>query len=133
MIVVITTLHSAGGGVSEGIIPTIPEPFAWDFLNMKLRKYLSRLNASRRESPAGGILGRLERRLPLRAGNADMLQRREDALLRYEQALNCADVNGSREIARQWLEIVYQDWPLGRFLCYNAARLNAVYPLSKPC
>lgn len=48
--------------------------------------------------------------LYLRAGNTlDMLDRREDALARYRQAIHCADINGSREIARQWLENVYRD------------------------
>jgi tetratricopeptide (TPR) repeat protein len=48
--------------------------------------------------------------LLLRAGNTlDMLQRRDDALAHYKEVLNCADVNGSRDIASQWLELVFQE------------------------
>jgi tetratricopeptide (TPR) repeat protein len=46
----------------------------------------------------------------IRAGNTlDMLNRRDDALLHYQQALLCADVNGSRDTARQWLDNIYRD------------------------
>jgi len=79
--------------------------------NMKLRKYPEALSAFEKgiALPADS-LDVWRGWLLLRAGNTlDMLQRRDEALLRYEQALSCADVSGSREIARQWLDVVYQD------------------------
>ena len=92
--------------------PNDPEAiFRLGIANMKLRKYPQALSAFERgialqTDPSDVWRGWLL----LRAGNTlDMLQRRDDALMRYEQALACADINGSREIARQWLEIVYQD------------------------
>jgi len=92
--------------------PNDPEAlFRLGTANMKLRKYPEALSAFEKgialqTDPSDVWRGWLL----VRAGNAlDMLQRRNDALLRYEQALGCANVNGSREIARQWLDVVYQD------------------------
>ena len=46
----------------------------------------------------------------VRTGNAlDMLQRRDEALVRYQQALGYANVAGSHDLARQWMEVPYQD------------------------
>jgi tetratricopeptide (TPR) repeat protein len=46
----------------------------------------------------------------IRAGNTlDVLQRRQEALAKYEQALQYADVGGSHDTARAWLESVYRD------------------------
>jgi tetratricopeptide (TPR) repeat protein len=46
----------------------------------------------------------------IRAGNTlDVLERRDEALVRYERALQYADVGGSHETARVWLESVYRD------------------------
>ncbi|MCI0568634.1 MAG: tetratricopeptide repeat protein [Acidobacteria bacterium] len=92
--------------------PNDPEAlFRLGIANMKLRKYPQALDAFEKGIALSADSSDVWRGwLLLRAGNTlDMLQRREDALLRYQQALNCADVNGSRRIARQWLEIVYQD------------------------
>jgi len=48
--------------------------------------------------------------LLVRIGNVlDMMERREDALKRYAEALEYADVAGSHDIARSWLESVYRD------------------------
>ena len=78
---------------------------------MKLRKYPEALEAFRKGAalPAapddvwhGWLL--------IREGNTlDMLQRRDEALQLYQQALNYADVNASHQWAQQWLEYVYQD------------------------
>ncbi len=46
----------------------------------------------------------------IRIGNVlDMLQRREEALERYGEALDYANVAKSHDVARQWLGAVYQD------------------------
>jgi hypothetical protein len=46
----------------------------------------------------------------IRAGNTlDVLQQRQEALAKYEQALQYADVGGSHDTARAWLESVYRD------------------------
>ena len=78
---------------------------------MKLRKYPEALAAFEKgiSLPAGeGDVWKGW--LYLRAGNTlDMLDRRDDALASYHKALACADINGSREIAKQWLEVVYRD------------------------
>jgi hypothetical protein len=92
--------------------PQDPEAiFRLGIAQMKLRKYPQALDAFEKgialPSPPldvwrGWFL--------IRAGNTlDMLQRRDDALADYRQALLCADVNGSRDTARQWLEAVYRD------------------------
>jgi len=48
--------------------------------------------------------------LLIRIGNVlDMMQRREDALKRYGEALAYADVSGSHDTARSWMENVYRD------------------------
>jgi len=92
--------------------PRDPEAlFRLGIANMKLRKYPEALSAFEKGIALSTDPSDVWRGwLLLRAGNClDMLQRRDDALQRYEQALNCADINGSRDIARQWLELVYQD------------------------
>jgi tetratricopeptide (TPR) repeat protein len=78
---------------------------------MKLRKYPEALEAFQKgiAQPAGQE-DVWRGWLLIRAGNTlDMLQRRDEALQRYQQALNYADVNASHEWALQWLEYVYQD------------------------
>ena len=78
---------------------------------MKLRKYPEALESFQKgiAQPAGAE-DVWRGWLLIRAGNTlDMLQRREEALERYGQALAYADVNGSHDWARQWLEYVYQD------------------------
>ena len=48
--------------------------------------------------------------LLIRIGNVlDMMQRREDALKRYTEALAYANVSRSHDIARRWMENVYLD------------------------
>jgi len=48
--------------------------------------------------------------LLIRIGNVlDMMERREEALKRYGEALGYADVSGSHETARGWMESVYRD------------------------
>jgi tetratricopeptide (TPR) repeat protein len=48
--------------------------------------------------------------LLVRMGNVlDMMERREDALKRYAEALQYADVAGSHDTARGWMESVYRD------------------------
>ena len=78
---------------------------------MKLRKYPEALAAfgkgislpaAREDVWHGWLL--------VRDGNVlDLLNRRDEARARYEEALGFADVNGSHERARFWLENVYQD------------------------
>ena len=85
--------------------------FRLGIAQMKLRKYPQALEAFEKgialpPSPLDVWRGWFL----IRAGNTlDMLQRRDDALADYRQALLCADVNGSRDTARQWLENVYRD------------------------
>ena len=78
---------------------------------MKLRKYPEALEAFERGIALPASAEDVWRGwLLIRAGNTlDMLNRRDDALLRYEQALGCFDVNSSHETARLWLENVYRD------------------------
>ncbi|MCI0659144.1 MAG: tetratricopeptide repeat protein [Acidobacteria bacterium] len=92
--------------------PNDPEAlFRLGIANMKLRKYPQALDAFEKGIALTADSSDVWRAwLLLRAGNTlDMMHRREDALTRYEQALTCANVNGSRQIASQWLEVVYQD------------------------
>ncbi|HEU5182399.1 MAG TPA: tetratricopeptide repeat protein [Candidatus Polarisedimenticolia bacterium] len=78
---------------------------------MKLRKYPEALESfqkgmARRAAPDDVWRGWLL----IRKGNTlDMMQRRDEALQCYQQALSYADVNASHDWAQQWLEYVYQD------------------------
>jgi tetratricopeptide (TPR) repeat protein len=92
--------------------PNDPEAlFRLGIANMKLRKYPEALDAFEKGIALPADSSDVWRGwLLVRAGNSlDMMHHREDALLRYEEALTCADVNHSRQIASQWLEVVYQD------------------------
>jgi tetratricopeptide (TPR) repeat protein len=78
---------------------------------MKLRKYPEALqNFEQAASRPAGKDDVWRGWTLVRIGNVlDMMGRREEALKRYDQALHYADVGGSRDAARAWLENVYHD------------------------
>jgi len=78
---------------------------------MKLRKYPEALqNFEQAASRPAGKDDVWRGWTLVRIGNVlDMLGRRDEALKRYDQALHYADVGGSRDAARAWLENVYHD------------------------
>ncbi len=78
---------------------------------MKLRKYPEALESFQRgiARPTGPD-DVWRGWLLIRKGNTlDVLQRRDEAMQCYQQALSYADVNSSHDWAQQWLEYVYQD------------------------
>jgi tetratricopeptide (TPR) repeat protein len=78
---------------------------------MKLRKYAEALRNFEQAASRPARTEDVWRGWTLvRIGNVlDMMGRREEALKRYEEALKYADVGGSRDAARAWLENTYHD------------------------
>jgi len=78
---------------------------------MKLRKYPEALQVFERAAARPARKEDVWRGwLLIRIGNVlDMMQRREDALKRYGEALAYANVSRSHDIARRWMENVYRD------------------------
>jgi Flp pilus assembly protein TadD len=78
---------------------------------MKLRKYKESLEVFQQASARPVDKGDVWRGwILIREGNIlDQMQRREEALKMYHEALDYADVSGSHDIARNWLEDIYRD------------------------
>jgi tetratricopeptide (TPR) repeat protein len=78
---------------------------------MKLRRYPEALQEFQRASEGPAPKSDVWRGwLLIREGNIlDVMMKRDEALKKYAEALEFADVSGSHEIARNWLENAYQD------------------------
>ena len=78
---------------------------------MKLRKYPEALQVFQQAAARPARKEDVWRAwILIRAGNIlDVMQRRDEAIQKYTEALGYADVSGSHDTARNWLENVYLD------------------------